>query len=654
MAITENQISDIFQKQVGRAPTPYEISKYSTASIQDLTGLKNTFSSYKPDQSIVDYLAFQGQDSSTQARSKLASDYGITGYTGSYDQNTQLLKSLKTGAPKNTTPTVGGTVAGATPAVTTTSPAPDTTNPTVPGSISGAVNPTPDNSTPTNEAPEVTQSRQAYTSAQQSVLQVTAQIDEINKAIDSALQNKRDEISRSGGIVDESQLRSTVLAENAPLLAERKSLLDSRTQLVGEQNIAGKNYNDMVSQSYKNEQLKQGQEKIDQASEKMDVQQTQFTQKLEQTGWKSTKVNVYDPAGNVIGNKVVWTENPGSAPTDNKAQTTTTSSGNGGISKNGTTNVGNTTEYPKVSLADGASPAQVLQTLISGKPVYVKGSTVPVSQQDLYNLAIMDMLGSTSTVGGRTPSGAILAVKDKETQIMNAYGLTPFDVAIAKTQFKNLGSANLQLLQTASFIHTYGSTAVDNLNLALAQSDKVGRSGAKIANNFAQWMQGNFTPAGDLAQFETYIYTASREYAKVTSGGAKSAQALTDSAQSQVDKLISASQSPEVFKQVVTAMENDMNNVIANFDKQTNSFPNEIKALYGMASKAPELMRSSVTDDKTFVEKSLVRQGYNYDALMTEMKANIPQGTQPALDNETGQPVYATPDDIKSGKATPL
>jgi hypothetical protein len=388
----------------------------------------------------------------------------------------------------------------------------------------------------------------------------------------------------------------------------------------------------------------------------MDVQQTQFTQKLEQTGWKSTKVNVYDPAGTgtVIGNKVVWTENPGSAPTDNKAQFTTTSSGSGGISKNGTTNMGQTSELPKLTLADGATPAQVLQTLISGKPVYIKGSTTPLSQQDLYFLAIQDMLGATSTVGGRTPSGAILSVKHKETEIADAYGLTPFDIAITKTQYKNLGSANLQLLQTSSFIHTYGSTAVDNLNLALAQSDKVGRSGAKIANNFAQWMQGNFTPAGDLAQFETYIYTASREYAKVTSGGAKSAQALTDSAQSQVDKLISASQAPEVFVAVVQAMEADMNNVIGNFDKQTNNFPNEIKALYGMASKAPELMRSSVADDKTFVEKSLVRQGYNYDTLMGEMKANIPDGTQPALDNTTGQPVYATLDDIKSGKATPL
>ena len=52
MATTPNQITDVFQKSIGRAPTPFEIQKYSTASIQDLANLKNTYSSYKPDQSV--------------------------------------------------------------------------------------------------------------------------------------------------------------------------------------------------------------------------------------------------------------------------------------------------------------------------------------------------------------------------------------------------------------------------------------------------------------------------------------------------------------------------------------------------------------------------------------------------------------------------
>lgn len=48
--------------------------------------------------SIVDYLASRGQDSSYKNRKKLAEQYGIAGYTGSANQNTQLLNTLRSGS----------------------------------------------------------------------------------------------------------------------------------------------------------------------------------------------------------------------------------------------------------------------------------------------------------------------------------------------------------------------------------------------------------------------------------------------------------------------------------------------------------------------------------------------------------------------------
>ena len=45
--------------------------------------------------SIVDYLKSIGQDSSYSARSALASQYGITNYTGSGEQNLELLNKLQ-------------------------------------------------------------------------------------------------------------------------------------------------------------------------------------------------------------------------------------------------------------------------------------------------------------------------------------------------------------------------------------------------------------------------------------------------------------------------------------------------------------------------------------------------------------------------------
>ena len=47
--------------------------------------------------SIVDYLKDKGEDSSLSARKKLAESMGITNYTGSSAQNTQLLKALQSG-----------------------------------------------------------------------------------------------------------------------------------------------------------------------------------------------------------------------------------------------------------------------------------------------------------------------------------------------------------------------------------------------------------------------------------------------------------------------------------------------------------------------------------------------------------------------------
>ena len=45
--------------------------------------------------SIVDYLKGKGQDSSYSARKKLAGQYGISDYSGTAKQNTQLLKALQ-------------------------------------------------------------------------------------------------------------------------------------------------------------------------------------------------------------------------------------------------------------------------------------------------------------------------------------------------------------------------------------------------------------------------------------------------------------------------------------------------------------------------------------------------------------------------------
>jgi hypothetical protein len=49
--------------------------------------------------SIVDVLKSRGEDSSFQARRKLAERYGIFGYTGTAEQNSELLAFVVSGPP---------------------------------------------------------------------------------------------------------------------------------------------------------------------------------------------------------------------------------------------------------------------------------------------------------------------------------------------------------------------------------------------------------------------------------------------------------------------------------------------------------------------------------------------------------------------------
>jgi hypothetical protein len=94
-----------------------------------------------------------------------------------------------------------------------------------------------------------------------------------------------------------------------------------------------------------------------------------------------------------------------------------------------------------------------------------------------------------------------------------------------------------------------------HMDLALNQSDKVIRTGIPIVNRYTQWAFGQaLTGRKELTRFETYIYTAAREYAKVTSGGAMSAQGLTDSASREAEKLLNAAQTPQAFKAAIEAM----------------------------------------------------------------------------------------------------
>lgn len=81
--------------------------------------------------SIVDYLKSQGMDSSLTARKKLASNLGISDYSGTYDQNVQMLKKLQSGSSSAPKKLQGGS---------SSAPKSNTSNTNVAGSGNSSIN----------------------------------------------------------------------------------------------------------------------------------------------------------------------------------------------------------------------------------------------------------------------------------------------------------------------------------------------------------------------------------------------------------------------------------------------------------------------------------------------------------------------------------
>lgn len=168
---------------------------------------------------------------------------------------------------------------------------------------------------------------------------------------------------------------------------------------------------------------------------------------------------------------------------------------------------------------------------------------------------------------------ARMAIQNKGAAIASAVGT---DVGTLQAEYKANSAALSKIVPYYQMTEAFAETARKNLALAAGQSARVARTGSPIVNRYVQWATGHtLTGNPELSRFETYIYTASREYAKVTSGAAMSAQGLSDSATRQAQELINAAQTPEAFQATIEAMNQDMANV-------ESSYMERIKAVSGV------------------------------------------------------------------------
>lgn len=213
--------------------------------------------------------------------------------------------------------------------------------------------------------------------------------------------------------------------------------------------------------------------------------------------------------------------------------------------------------------AAAASAPPITALRPTGPSANVRDPRTGMTPNGIYQAALANALQNTMPPLGLGQSLQAQAARQDVTSIAGALAAAAgTDLPTLRAEYKANAGTLSRLLPQATATANAANTATDNLDLALAKSADVPRSGSKLVNHYAQWTQGNFTPAPGLAELETYVYTAAREYAKVTSGGAASSQGLTDSAAREASKLLNAAQAGETFAAVVQAMKNDMANVV--------------------------------------------------------------------------------------------
>lgn len=568
--ITQNQLDDVFTKQLNRPSTPYEYNTYKNSSLQDISNVGKTYGALNKDNSISDYLRFTGADASMSNRAQLATKYGISNYQGTADQNKALLSHLNgTNAPvtvNNAQQGNIGTAASQTPTDRTQSTG---------GSISAASTPSagggeqisPENAaalakqgvyTPSDSSQSSGyKSDPALTSTLTSYQAIQKQIADIDTALAAELQTKKDQVAKSGGIVNEAQLMGLIQQEKAPLLAQRQ-------QLVGQQSTLGKTYQQLLASDRQNRNdydkslaLTEKKREYDttQTNKQSDFAQTeadkaavrtQNQQKIDQSNTKIVKVARYDSYGNKVGDAIVKvnldgsqtplpTNKDGSLTPSAKSYITSGSVGDPGTKSSATVGLTTSSSYVKsfVNTPDNAVDENA-------------GTTVPgtsITMGALYDAATQYLAdGKMPTTARGTKTVAIntnKAITTKADSILRSLGIT---MPSYRAAYKANSAALDQNLKNFGLLSVNEKAATKNFDVLLSLSKKADASvyetGAPIID---AWIKGGAiqsTGNADVNNFVSQVVLSMTEYAKVISGQT-SGSAVSDSARTETSKLLS-------------------------------------------------------------------------------------------------------------------
>jgi hypothetical protein len=185
-----------------------------------------------------------------------------------------------------------------------------------------------------------------------------------------------------------------------------------------------------------------------------------------------------------------------------------------------------------------------------------------------------------ATTGSMPPLG--MGSADMRSAIINrAAELFPdLNVASEAAGYSANKGSLVQLTKRYNATKAYAEQAKLSLQNAGQLAPSVAQSGTPLVNKYKNWANKTLRGSAPLSRFEVFVYTAARDYARVTSGGAESVAQMTDAANEAAESLLNSAMTPDAFSAALEAMQIDMDNAMGTLGDQ-------IATVRGQAGRRP-------------------------------------------------------------------
>jgi hypothetical protein len=168
---------------------------------------------------------------------------------------------------------------------------------------------------------------------------------------------------------------------------------------------------------------------------------------------------------------------------------------------------------------------------------------------------------------GKASAGINARIVSRAAEMAKANGNDAQAATLNRAAFKSAQVGLTALTKQRTLVGAFERTALKNLEIAVAESEKVDRTGSPAINRWLLSGKKNLTGDVEVGRFNAALTSALNEYAKVLSG-ATGAAGISDAARKEAEDLLSTANTPEQVRGIMDIMKREMANREAGFAEQ--------------------------------------------------------------------------------------